>query len=426
MESGKGEEDSNGKRVSAPPPSSIGRNCRGACSVLVGAVSGRFVDEVVQYSRSWQRIVAALAGLAVARTFYSLLGTRGAGAAGSVGKDVPTPATAPASISKSSLQEEREKVEGEEEPAIDSTTQEEKEANAQPAAELVTSSKPEGTAAPDTKRGTVKAVAAFCDGEEKKEEVEDLVPPAPPADDGNNKTNISCSGSKSLGGDEGGEDRCRGACGGDGASFATAPAHLRQCSPESLAQEEPIVRAQKLAQRENVESDKLHYLRREVAKLKSKNSRMQNDLDYLKDSNHRLREANNTAGKSFGALNTHIQELSKTNDKISSELAGYKQQVQKLSMSQAELREELKLKQATYSAEVQSRLQYQKLVSSIVDMVQDRCRDTRLVEDILSKADAWDDEQSTMCDGGGSVVVGGSTVGPTESLFEMRLRNVTP
>ena len=46
------------------------------------------------------------------------------------------------------------------------------------------------------------------------------------------------------------------------------------------------------------------------------------------------------------------------------------------------------MKQATYAAEVQSRLQYQKALTAVVDIVQERCRDTRLVEDILGIADS--------------------------------------
>merc|ERR1712232_939282 len=52
--------------------------------------------------------------------------------------------------------------------------------------------------------------------------------------------------------------------------------------------------------------------------------------------------------------------------------------------SQVELREELKMKQATYVAEVQSRLQYQKTLDKIVDLLQTRCRDDVLMEDVLA------------------------------------------
>ena len=56
-------------------------------------------------------------------------------------------------------------------------------------------------------------------------------------------------------------------------------------------------------------------------------------------------------------------------------------------MTQVELREELKMKRSTYAAEVQSRLQYKNGMERIVDLTQEKCRDSRLVEEILKVAD---------------------------------------
>jgi len=56
-------------------------------------------------------------------------------------------------------------------------------------------------------------------------------------------------------------------------------------------------------------------------------------------------------------------------------------------MQQVELKDELTMKQETYIPEVQSRLHYQKVMMEIVDLVQERCRDHRLVEDVLSMND---------------------------------------
>jgi myosin V len=136
----------------------------------------------------------------------------------------------------------------------------------------------------------------------------------------------------------------------------------------------------------------LEYLRKEVFKLRSQNAAMRNDFDLLKDNNQRLMDANASAGASFAALNQHTKQLSRANDKLVSDLNSYKQQVQKLSVTQVELREELKMKQATYIAEVHSRLQYQKALSRIVDLAHDRCRDHALVEDMLKVADTCEAE----------------------------------
>jgi myosin heavy subunit len=136
----------------------------------------------------------------------------------------------------------------------------------------------------------------------------------------------------------------------------------------------------------------LEYLRKEVFKLRSHNAQLHSDFNLLKDNNQRLMDANASAGASFAALNQHAKKLSKVNEKLTADIQSYKQQVQKLSVTQVELKEELKMKQATYVAEVHSRLQYQKALTKIIDVAQDRCRDDRLVEDFLRIADSCEAE----------------------------------
>ena len=143
----------------------------------------------------------------------------------------------------------------------------------------------------------------------------------------------------------------------------------------------------------------LEYLRKEVFKLRGQNSQMRNDLDLLKENNQRLMDANASAGASFAALNQHAKQLTHTNERLLADLNSYKSSVHKLNVIQVELKEELKMKQATYVAEVHSRLQYQKGMAKITDMVQERCRDTRLVEDVLRVAEE--------CDAGGGGGGGG-------------------
>ena len=131
----------------------------------------------------------------------------------------------------------------------------------------------------------------------------------------------------------------------------------------------------------------LEYLRKEVFKLRSQNSQLRTDFELLKENNQRLMDANASAGASFSALNQHAKQMSKTNTKLKSDVLKYKKQVHSLTMSQVELKEELKMKQGTYIAEVHSRLQYQKTMMKIVDTIQDRCREHKLVEKVLAMSD---------------------------------------
>lgn len=159
---------------------------------------------------------------------------------------------------------------------------------------------------------------------------------------------------------------------------------------DSEEKKKEVAAAQLTAQQQTLmdESGKmLEYLRKEVFKLRSQNSQLRADFDLLKENNQRLMDANASAGASFAALNQHAKQLSKTNSKLMADLAKFKQQVTKLNLAQVELKEELKMKQATYIAEVHSRLQYQRTMARIVDTIQERCRDSRLVEDVLQMSD---------------------------------------
>jgi hypothetical protein len=154
--------------------------------------------------------------------------------------------------------------------------------------------------------------------------------------------------------------------------------------PPQQTQESLTAEQQKLMD----ESGKmLEYLRKEVFKLRGYNLQLKTDFDLLKDNNQRLMDANASAGASFAALNQHAKQLSKQNTQLLGDFGNSKTQVQKLTMLQVELKEELKLKQATYVAEVQSRLQYQKALQKVTDMIQESCRDNRLVEKVLTVAD---------------------------------------
>uniref|UniRef100_A0A7S1V6W2 Myosin motor domain-containing protein n=1 Tax=Grammatophora oceanica TaxID=210454 RepID=A0A7S1V6W2_9STRA len=168
-------------------------------------------------------------------------------------------------------------------------------------------------------------------------------------------------------------------------------------TPHQLATfpQSPLTPMQLTVQQQHLmdESGKmLEYLRKEVFKLRTQNTQLRTDFDLLKENNQRLMDANASAGASFAALNQHAKQLNKQNQRLQAEVQSYKEQFQKVNLAQVEIKEELKMKQATYIAEVQSRLQYQKTLARIVDTVQDRCRDTRLVEDVLAMSDECESE----------------------------------
>lgn len=152
----------------------------------------------------------------------------------------------------------------------------------------------------------------------------------------------------------------------------------------------------------------LEYLRKEVFKLRSQNQQLRTDFDLLKDNNQRLMDANASAGASFGALNQHAKQLSKQNVQLVDEVSSSKGQVQKLNVLQAELKEELRMKQLSYVGEVQSRFQYQKGLQKVTDLVEAICRDHRLVQQVLEITDEVEMEHVSA--GDGRVTLGNSDV----------------
>jgi len=164
--------------------------------------------------------------------------------------------------------------------------------------------------------------------------------------------------------------------------------------------EPPPPQAGQLTEQQQILMDEsgkmLEYLRKEVFKLRGQNTQMKADFDLLKENNQRLMDANASAGASFAALNQHAKQLNKTNTKLMTELEKYKKATHKLNLAHVEAKEELRMKNETYVAEVQSRLQYQGTLRGIINMVQERCRDVRLVEDILAM---YDDCEASNIDG---------------------------
>lgn len=148
-----------------------------------------------------------------------------------------------------------------------------------------------------------------------------------------------------------------------------------------------------------IESGKLlEHLRKEVYKLRKQNGQLKNDFRNLQDNNQRLMDANGSLGETFGTLYQHAKQVSKTNARLKKELQSTKgqfdrerlehqNQIDILQMQQMELKDELTMKQETYIEEVHERLHLQKVMTRIVDTVQERCRDHRLVEDILAMSD---------------------------------------
>lgn len=118
------------------------------------------------------------------------------------------------------------------------------------------------------------------------------------------------------------------------------------------------------------------YLRKENKKLRSSTTTLRKDFDTMQENNKRLLEANAYAGASFEALNEASKKNNSNNSKLMQNLDKYKKQNTKL-------KEDLRMRQGYYDAEAQIRVNYQKSMAEIMEMIQDQCDDAQLTEDIL-------------------------------------------
>ena len=118
------------------------------------------------------------------------------------------------------------------------------------------------------------------------------------------------------------------------------------------------------------------YLRKENKKMRASTTQYRKDYDTMQENNKRLLEANAYAGASFEAMNEHSKKTNSNNSKLMQNLGKYKKQNQKL-------KEDLRMRSGYYDAEAQIRVNYQKSMAEIMEMIQDQCDDAQLTEDIL-------------------------------------------
>merc|ERR1711937_311129 len=123
-------------------------------------------------------------------------------------------------------------------------------------------------------------------------------------------------------------------------------------------------------------SEIISYLRKENKKMRASTTQYRKDYDTMQENNKRLLEANAYAGASFEAMNEASKKTNSNNSKLMQNLEKYKKQNQKL-------KEDLRMGSGYYDAEAQIRVNYQKSMAEIMEMIQDQCDDAQLTEDIL-------------------------------------------
>jgi len=126
------------------------------------------------------------------------------------------------------------------------------------------------------------------------------------------------------------------------------------------------------------ESEKIvNYLRKENKKIRDQTDKMKEDLEEMKEQNSRLIEANASAGASLDSLEKQKKNLASHNVKLEENLKKYKGQ-------NNQLKADLENRNAYFAAETKIRAEYEKAMEEIVELLEQRCSDGKLIEDVTA------------------------------------------
>jgi myosin-5 len=122
------------------------------------------------------------------------------------------------------------------------------------------------------------------------------------------------------------------------------------------------------------ESEKIvAYLRKENKKVRDQTEKMKEDLQEMKEQNNRLVEANASAGASLDSMEKQKKNIAAHNVKLDENYKKYKTQ-------NSQLKRDMENRNAYFNAEVTIRGEYEKAMEQIVDLLEERCKDNKLVD----------------------------------------------
>merc|ERR1712232_1009508 len=156
-------------------------------------------------------------------------------------------------------------------------------------------------------------------------------------------------------------------------ALKAAEAEEEKAETEKLSSKE----VQQIKKRADESNKVVKYLKKENTRLKDETEQMEDDLAQMKETNNRLVEANATAGASLETLNKQAKVLKDHNQKLAKSIDDFRQANRKLDHN-------LKGRQVYYDAETKIQKDYEKAMEKIVKFMEDKCRDSALVEKVMS------------------------------------------
>merc|ERR1712154_227911 len=119
------------------------------------------------------------------------------------------------------------------------------------------------------------------------------------------------------------------------------------------------------------------------------NEKVKKKYDEIKKNNKKLLKANEASGGNFEGENDEMMKVHETNEKLLDDLEAAKEK-------NRDMKEQCQEKQAEYMNTAESRLEFQKTMARILNLIQDNCKDRQLIEDTSSVAHACEAESKAI------------------------------
>eukprot|EP00527_Entomoneis_sp_CCMP2396_P003980 CAMPEP_0198149142 /NCGR_PEP_ID=MMETSP1443-20131203/45149_1 /TAXON_ID=186043 /ORGANISM="Entomoneis sp., Strain CCMP2396" /LENGTH=1107 /DNA_ID=CAMNT_0043814071 /DNA_START=17 /DNA_END=3340 /DNA_ORIENTATION=- len=120
----------------------------------------------------------------------------------------------------------------------------------------------------------------------------------------------------------------------------------------------------------------IDYLKKENKKIRKDNDKIKTKYDVVKSNNEKLIENNENTGENFDDLNESTGQVHQKNEDLTVTL-------EKAKKDNKKLKERCMGKQEEYMSQAETRLEYQKSMARILNMIQDQSKEQQLVEDTV-------------------------------------------
>ena len=142
---------------------------------------------------------------------------------------------------------------------------------------------------------------------------------------------------------------------------------------------EPKKLAAQQTKKLNEQTKLIEFLKKENKKIRKDNEKVKSKYDVVKANNEKLINANERTGDDFEDLNESTAKVHGKNEELTSTL-------EKAKKDNKRLKDECMKKQDEYMGQAETRLEYQKTMARILNMIQDKSKDPQLVEDTVCVA----------------------------------------